>query len=129
MVTHTIETYGRAPHNRNIWSTATERHTIETYGRHAWPILLSVFQVSFNPLLLSSTGMLWRKKSDILALSLPRICKKTDFLATCPDFPYSELRPPLDALLPTNTIFRPTNTAAGLCFQTILDLAVIPSLK
>src|SRR6218665_2686140 len=32
MVTHTIETYGRAPHNRNIWSTATERHTIETYG-------------------------------------------------------------------------------------------------
>src|SRR6218665_2908026 len=30
---HTIETYGRAPHNRNIWSTATERHTIETYGR------------------------------------------------------------------------------------------------
>jgi len=26
---HTIETYGRAPHNRNIWSTATERHTID----------------------------------------------------------------------------------------------------
>src|SRR6218665_2614292 len=48
---HTIETYGRAPHNRNIWSTATERHTIETYGRHAWPILLSAFQVPFIPLL------------------------------------------------------------------------------
>src|SRR6218665_2065519 len=32
---HTIETYGRAPQNRNIWSTATERHTIETYGRQA----------------------------------------------------------------------------------------------
>jgi len=32
---HTIETYGRAPHNRNIWSTATERHTIDyvTPGR------------------------------------------------------------------------------------------------
>ena len=32
-----IETYGRAPHNRL---------------RNAWPILLSVFQVSFNSLLL-----------------------------------------------------------------------------
>src|SRR6218665_456281 len=42
MVTHTIETYGRALHNRNIWPSATERQTIETYGRHAWPILLSV---------------------------------------------------------------------------------------
>src|SRR6218665_1890020 len=29
---HTIETYGRAPHNRNIWQTGR---------RHAWPILLS----------------------------------------------------------------------------------------
>ena len=48
---HTIETYGRAPHDRNIWSTATERHTIETYGRHAWPILLSVLVISFIPLL------------------------------------------------------------------------------
>src|SRR6218665_1221757 len=47
---HTIETYDRAPHNRNIWSTATERQTIETIhshrapnnrnNRHAWPILL-----------------------------------------------------------------------------------------
>jgi len=32
---HTIETYGRAAHNRNIWSTAAERHTIDyvTPGR------------------------------------------------------------------------------------------------
>src|SRR6218665_252134 len=43
----------RTPHNRNIWSTATERHTIETYGRHAWPILLSVLVISFIPLLTS----------------------------------------------------------------------------
>ena len=48
---HTIETYGRAPHNRNIWSTATERQTIETYGRHACPILLSVLQAPFILLL------------------------------------------------------------------------------
>src|SRR6218665_3298509 len=56
-----IETYGLAPHNRNIWSTATERHTIETYGpqptnrlRHAWPILLSAFQLVVYPLLTDS---------------------------------------------------------------------------
>src|SRR6218665_505939 len=55
---HTIETYGRAPHNRNIWSTATERHTIETYGRaphnrlrNAWPILLSVLIAALISLL------------------------------------------------------------------------------
>src|SRR6218665_2776028 len=28
------------------------RQTIETYGRHAWPILLSVFQAAFIPLLI-----------------------------------------------------------------------------
>src|SRR6218665_3064092 len=48
---NTIETYGRAPHNRNIWSTATERHTIETYGRHAWPILLFALVSPFYTLL------------------------------------------------------------------------------
>src|SRR6218665_2341560 len=70
-----IQTYSLAPHNRNIWPsptpTATQykhmaqrriietyglAHTIETYGhtiagrrrrRHAWPILLSVLQLSF----------------------------------------------------------------------------------
>src|SRR6218665_3236519 len=41
---HTIETYGRAPHNRNIWQTGR---------RHAWPILLSAFQVPFIPLLVT----------------------------------------------------------------------------
>src|SRR6218665_3709603 len=41
-----IETYGLAPHNRNIWPSTTQyKHMahsqpIETYGRHAWPILL-----------------------------------------------------------------------------------------
>ena len=48
---HTIETYDPQPHNRNIWSTATERHTIETYGRHAWPILLFGVVSPFYPLL------------------------------------------------------------------------------
>src|SRR6218665_786537 len=55
---HTIETYGLAPNNRKIWSKATERDTIETYGpqptnrlRHAWPILLSAFQLVVYPLL------------------------------------------------------------------------------
>src|SRR6218665_1553829 len=50
---HIIETYGRAPHNRNIWSTATERQTIETYGRHAWPILLFGLVTAFISLLTS----------------------------------------------------------------------------
>jgi len=77
---HTIETYGRAPHNRNIWSTATERQTIETYGRgpynrniwshtiarrrrrrHAWPILLSVLLAAFIPLLLTHCRMFTSK--------------------------------------------------------------------
>src|SRR6218665_2882015 len=54
---HTIETYGGAPHNRNIWSTAKQwKHmvhsqTIETYGRHAWPILLFGVVTAFIPLL------------------------------------------------------------------------------
>src|SRR6218665_604263 len=39
---HTVETYGLAPHNRNIWQTGR---------RHVWPILLSAFQVSVYPLL------------------------------------------------------------------------------
>src|SRR6218665_2931685 len=69
-----IETYSLAPHNRNIWPSPTptanqykhmaERLIIETYGhtiagrrrrRHAWPILLSAFQVSFYSLLASIT--------------------------------------------------------------------------
>ena len=58
---HTIETYGRAPHNRSIWSTATESQTTETYGRHAWPILLSVLQRPFIPLL--STDYDWHENS------------------------------------------------------------------
>src|SRR6218665_2416521 len=54
---HTIETYGGAPHNRNIWSTAKQwKHmvhsqTIETYGRHAWPILLFALHAALIPLL------------------------------------------------------------------------------
>src|SRR6218665_2386875 len=39
---HTIETYGLAPHNRNIWQTGR---------RHVWPILLSVLVPAVYPLL------------------------------------------------------------------------------
>src|SRR6218665_3621625 len=68
---HTIETYGRAPHNRNIWSTATERHTIETYGRHAWPILLSVlvadsFVCPSGCTLYTTVPPLWNKLTPAL---------------------------------------------------------------
>ena len=36
--------------------------TIETYGRHAWPILLSLFQAAFIPLL-SNNGIAARRQS------------------------------------------------------------------
>src|SRR6218665_1581212 len=71
-----IETYSLALHNRNIWPSATptanqykhmaQRRIIETYGhtiagrrrrRHAWPILLSVFQVAVYPLLVSKIDL------------------------------------------------------------------------
>src|SRR6218665_2614590 len=44
---HIIETYGPQPNNRNIWPYNSRA----TVFCHAWPILLSVFQVSFNSLL------------------------------------------------------------------------------
>src|SRR6218665_2600279 len=46
---HTIETYGRAPHNRNIWQTGR---------RHAWPILLSVLLAVVIPLLVGAVLIL-----------------------------------------------------------------------
>src|SRR6218665_145308 len=51
-----IETYGLAPHNRNIWPSAHNRN-IWPYNSqaavfcHAWPILLSVLQLAVYPLL------------------------------------------------------------------------------
>src|SRR6218665_690912 len=42
-----IETYGLAPHNRNIWP----HNNRATVFCHAWPILLSVLVVAVYPLL------------------------------------------------------------------------------
>ena len=44
---HTIETYGPQPNNRNIWPYNSQA----TVFCHAWPILLSVFQVVLYTLL------------------------------------------------------------------------------
>src|SRR6218665_760746 len=51
-----IETYGLAPHNRNIWPSAHNRNiwpynSQATVFCHAWPILLSGFQLAVYPLL------------------------------------------------------------------------------
>src|SRR6218665_1127345 len=44
---HIIETYGPQPNNRNIWPYNSQA----TVFCHAWPILLSVFQVVLYTLL------------------------------------------------------------------------------
>src|SRR6218665_2437352 len=44
---HIIETYGLAPHNRNIWP----HNSRATVFCHAWPILLSVLHPVVIPLL------------------------------------------------------------------------------
>src|SRR6218665_2509518 len=50
---HTIETYGRGPYNRNIWSYTIGRRR----RRHAWPILLFVPGLAVYPLLASMLGV------------------------------------------------------------------------
>src|SRR6218665_273075 len=59
---HTIETYGRRPHNRRM-----------TAFCHAWPILLFVLQCTFIPLLTSVFRTIPRPRTSVIR-TIPLLC-------------------------------------------------------